>query len=97
VNQIRENIALGNPTFAHDTELIERAAELGGCVDIINRFPEKLDAFLQMPVHNCFSRMPVGTSSVFGTKNIHRFNNRFAQAFQDSQALSGGEQQRLAL
>lgn len=95
--QIRENIALGSPAHLEDNDLIERAAELGGATEIINRLPEKFDTFLQRPVSNLFSRIPEGTMSLFGSKKLHRFSNSVGYALGDDHDLSGGEKQRLAL
>jgi ABC-type multidrug transport system fused ATPase/permease subunit len=81
----------------HDTEQIERAAELGGCKEIIERLPEKYDTFLEMPIENAFSRIPQGTTSLFGNKNLHQYASGPGWDFPESHNLSGGEKQRLAL
>jgi len=95
---IQKNIAIGSPSHAEDSELIERAAELGGCTDIINRLPDKYDTYMDHPVPNYFSRLPAGTSSLFGSKGLHTFASDYGAAYRDStNELSGGEEQRLAL
>jgi len=78
--------------------LIERAAELGGCTQIIDRLPDKFDTYLEHPVQNYFSRIPPGTKSLFGSNGFHKFAGSFGVLNRDlDHGLSGGEEQRLAL
>jgi ABC-type multidrug transport system fused ATPase/permease subunit len=96
--QIRENIAIGEPSRANDTDLVERAAELGGFADIVNRLPSKLDSYIDHPVQNYFSKIPEGTMSLFGSTSLHTFSTWAGSANQEEvKGLSGGEEQRLAL
>jgi hypothetical protein len=70
---------------------------MGGCSDIIDRLPKGIDSFLTMPITNWFSRIPQGTTSLFGSKDLHRFSRLQGGDSIEENKLSGGEQQRLAL
>ncbi|KAG9093134.1 hypothetical protein FS749_015007 [Ceratobasidium sp. UAMH 11750] len=76
---IRDNIAMGCPTYAHDESRILQAIHLGGATDFVQSLPQGLDSYLTRPVHDWCSGM--GQEAVFS----------------QSTAVSGGQQQRLAL
>ena len=95
-SQIRENIALGDPTHAHDNDAIERAARLGGATEVISRLPDGFDAYLERPVGDQYSGLPDGTTTLFGRK----VDNGYLRGIMDSPAdisVSGGEMQRIAV
>ncbi|KAH9972436.1 P-loop containing nucleoside triphosphate hydrolase protein [Lactifluus volemus] len=93
---IRDNIALGDPTHAHDNDAIERAAHLGGATEVISRLSEGFDAYLERPVRDQYSGLPDGTTTLFGRK----VDNGYLRGIMDSPAdisVSGGEMQRIAV
>jgi ABC-type multidrug transport system fused ATPase/permease subunit len=95
-SQIRENIALGDPTHAHDDASIERAAHLGGASEFISRLSDGLDTYLERPVRDIYVGLPEGTTTLFGRK----VDNGYLRGVVDSpadKALSGGEMQRVAV
>ena len=95
-SQIRENIALGDPTHAHDDALIERAAHLGGASEFISRLPGGFNTYLERPVRDIYNGLPEGTTTLFGRK----VDNGYLRGVTDSpadKALSGGEMQRVAV
>ena len=93
--QIRDNIAVGDTSHSQDNDRIFRAAELAGATDIIERLPHKFESYIDRPVQNFFSRLPEGTQSLFGAKDM-KFYGRYGMST-ESHELSGGESQRLAL
>jgi ABC-type multidrug transport system fused ATPase/permease subunit len=93
--QIRENIALGDPTHAHDDAAIERAARLGGVSELITRLPHGLDTYLERPVRDYFSGLMDG-SALFGRKIDYGRLRRYMDTPIDHE-LSGGQMQRLAV
>jgi len=93
---VRENIAFGDPSRAHDDAAIEEAARLGGASELIARLPEGLDTYLKRPVRDLYWGMPDGTTTLFGRK----VDNGRLRGFVDSaidHELSGGQMQRLAV
>jgi hypothetical protein len=56
-----------------------------------------MDSFLTMPATNWFSRIPRGTTQLFGSKDLHRFAHFPGRDSIEQNKLSGGEEQRLAL
>ena len=96
--QIRDNIALGDPTNADDDERVQLAARLGGSEDFIKRLPEGYDTYLERPVTDYYSGIPEGTKSLFGRpvsyNHVRSAGNMTSTA---STSLSGGQMQRLAL
>jgi ABC-type multidrug transport system fused ATPase/permease subunit len=94
--QIRENIALGDPTHAHDDVAIERAARLGGASEFIARLPQGLDTYLERPVRDYYSGIPDGMTTLFGRK-VDRGRLRRYMDMPTGHELSGGQMQRLAV
>jgi len=95
-SQIRENIALGDPTRMHDDEAIERAAHLGGASELIAKLPEGFDTYLERPVRDLFSGLPDVTRDLFGRKVDGGGLRRYVDTPPDH-GLSGGQMQRLAV
>ncbi|KAI0267129.1 HlyB/MsbA family ABC transporter [Gloeopeniophorella convolvens] len=93
---IRENIALGDPSHAHDDAAIEEAARLGGASELISRLPEGFDTYLERPVRDLYSSLPNGTATLFGRKVDHGRLRSFVDTPTDH-GLSGGQMQRLAV
>jgi len=92
---IRENIALGDPTHAHDDAAVEKAVRLGGATELIARLPNGLDTYLERPVHDLYQGLPDG-ASIFGGK-IDNDRLRGIMGTPTDRALSGGEMQKLAV
>jgi ABC-type multidrug transport system fused ATPase/permease subunit len=95
-SQIRENIALGDPSRTHDDAAIERAATLGGASELIAHLPDGFDTYLERPVRDLFSGLPDGTTNVFGRKFDTGRLRRYVDTPTDH-GLSGGQMQRLAV
>lgn len=95
-SQIRENIALGDPTRMHDDAAIERAAHMGGASELIAKLPEGLDTYLERPVRDLFSGLPDETRDLFGRKVDGGRLRRYVDTPADH-GLSGGQMQRLAV
>lgn len=97
--QIRDNIALGNPDCAHDSDKIREAARLGGAEDFVDRLSEGFDTYLDRPVRDYYSGIPEGTKSLFGRPvNFGAISQAMGGMRNfDSIHLSGGQMQRLAV
>ena len=97
--QIGDNIALGSPDCAHDSDKIREAARLGGAEDFVDRLPEGFDAYLDRPVRDYYSGIPEGTKSLFGRPvNFGAIGQAMGgMRSSDSIHLSGGQMQRLAV
>ncbi|EGO19480.1 hypothetical protein SERLADRAFT_453452 [Serpula lacrymans var. lacrymans S7.9] len=95
---IKENIGLGDPTHALDDDKIREAARLGGAEEFVNRLPDGFDTYLDRPVHDYYSSLPEGTTSLFG-RPVDYSHVRGAGRMQStsSATLSGGQMQRLAV
>ncbi|KAH8996475.1 HlyB/MsbA family ABC transporter [Lactarius hatsudake] len=93
---VRENIALGDPSRAHDDAAVEEAARLGGASELIARLPDGFDTYLERPVRDIYSGIPDGTTTLFGRKVDHGRLRGFIDAPTDH-GLSGGQMQRLAV
>ncbi|KAI0301013.1 HlyB/MsbA family ABC transporter, partial [Multifurca ochricompacta] len=93
---IKENIALGDPTHAHDDAAIEHAAHLGGASELIARLPDGLNTYLERPVRDHYSGLPDGTTTLFGRKVDSGRLRSFMNTSTDH-GLSGGQMQRLAV
>jgi len=96
---IGENIALGSPQCAHDSDKVREAARLGGAEGFVDRLPEGFDTYLDRPVRDYYSGIPDGTKSLFGRPVSF---GAIGQAMggvrsSDSVHLSGGQMQRLAV
>jgi len=86
---VRENVALGDPSRAHDDTAIEEAVRLGGASELIIRLPEGLDTYLKRPVRDLYSGMPDGITMLFGRKVDHGRLRGFVDSLIDHE-LSGG-------
>jgi len=95
-SQIRENIALGDPTRMDDDAAIERAAHMGGASELIAKLPEGFDTYLERPVRDLFSGLPDETRDLFGRKVDGGRLRRYVDTPADH-GLSGGQMQRLAV
>jgi ABC-type multidrug transport system fused ATPase/permease subunit len=94
-HQIQDNIGLGGPENAMDTEKIRQAAKLGGAEDFIDRLPGAFETYLERPVHDQSSGLPSGTTTIFG-KPVEQ--GRILSGMDSyNQSLSGGQMQRIAL
>lgn len=96
VFKIAEDIGMGDTEHKHDQERIERAAELGGASEVINKLPKKYDTYLSTSVLNHYCKLPKGTTTLFGVKDISDTDTTFGSSG-EKHSLSGGEYQRLAL
>ncbi|KAI0297498.1 P-loop containing nucleoside triphosphate hydrolase protein [Multifurca ochricompacta] len=90
---IKDNIALGNPKYATDLELVAEAARLGGADAVIKRLPDGWNTYLSRPdsVHDVIR---IQREDESGT--IDR-TLRQLTGTQPPQGLSGGQQQRIAV
>jgi len=97
--QIGDNIAIGSPRCAHDSDKVREAARLGGAEGFVDRLPEGFDSYLDRPVRDYYSGIPDGTKSLFGRPvnfgAVGRAMGGVGSA--DSVHLSGGQMQRLAV
>lgn len=97
-SQIRDNIALGSPQCAHDSDKIREAARLGGAEGFVDKLPEGFDTYLDRPVRDYHSGIPDGTKSLFGRPvNFGAVGQAMGGVGTDSVHLSGGQMQRLAV
>ncbi|EIW86264.1 P-loop containing nucleoside triphosphate hydrolase protein [Coniophora puteana RWD-64-598 SS2] len=95
---IRENIALGNPSLAHDSDKIEEAARLGGASGFIEKLPDGYDTYLDRPVRDYYASLPEGTKTLFGRAvDFSRVRGAGGMRAQETTTLSGGQMQRLAV
>ncbi|KAF9229816.1 P-loop containing nucleoside triphosphate hydrolase protein, partial [Gyrodon lividus] len=95
---IKENISLGNPDLAQAEDKIREAARLGGAEEFIDRLPEGFDTYLDRPVHDYYSSLPEGTTTLFGRQvDYSRVRGVGGMRTTDSSTLSGGQMQRLAV
>lgn len=98
-SQIRDNIALGSPQCAHDSDKVREAARLGGAESFVDRLPEGFDTYLDRPVRDYYSGIPDGTKSLFGRPVNFGAVGRAMGGVRNSDSvhLSGGQMQRLAV
>ncbi|KAJ7924347.1 P-loop containing nucleoside triphosphate hydrolase protein [Mycena leptocephala] len=94
---IRDNIALGDPSNAHDDEKIREAATLGGATEFIERLDEGFDTYLDRPVEDTYSSLPQGTKTLFGRSVEYSSIRGAGNMSSHSKGLSGGQMQRIAL
>lgn len=96
--QIRDNIALGNPSDAMNDEHIRLAAKLGGAEEFIERLPEGIDTYLERPVNDYYSGLPEGTRTLFGRPvDFTTMRRMGGMSAKNNHTLSGGQMQRLAV
>ena len=96
--QIRDNIAIGDPSAAEDDEHIRLAARLGGAESFIDKLPDGFNTYLDRPVRDYYAGLPEGTKTLFG-RNVDYSAVRDAGGMKASgvSSLSGGQLQRLAV
>lgn len=87
--QIRDNIALGNPSNSISDEQVRLAARLGGADEFIDRLPEGFDTYIERPVKDSYHGLPPNTRTIFG-RPLSEWATRDI-------GLSGGQMQRLAV
>ena len=97
--QVGDNIALGSPQCAHDSDKIREAARLGGAEGFVDKLPEGFDTYLDRPVRDFYSGIPDGTKSLFGRPvNFGAVGRAMGGVGgSDPVHLSGGQMQRLAV
>jgi ABC-type multidrug transport system fused ATPase/permease subunit len=96
LQQIKENIGMGDPKNAMDEDRIRQAAALGGSIDFIEELPEGFDTILSRPVTDIYMGLPEGTTSLFGRKiNYGGLKSRIGHTQEFK--LSGGQMQRVAV
>ncbi|KAM5536356.1 hypothetical protein V8D89_009954 [Ganoderma adspersum] len=95
---IRDNIALGDPSKAHDDAHIREAARLGGADSFIEQLPEGFDTYLKTVAHDFVSGPTKGNKTRSG-KPFDVCAVRHAAGIKSttSSELSGGQMQRLAV
>jgi ABC-type protease/lipase transport system fused ATPase/permease subunit len=98
-SQIGDNIALGSPQCAHDTDKVREAARLGGAEGFVDKLPEGFDTYLDRPVRDYYSGIPDGTKALFGRPVNFGAVGRAMGGVRstDFVHLSGGQMQRLAV
>ncbi|CAK5279803.1 unnamed protein product, partial [Mycena citricolor] len=94
---IRDNIALGDPEHAEDSDRVEEAARMGGATQFIERLDEGFDTYLKRPVGDVYSSLPLGTKTLFGRSVEYRSIRGAGGISSHEQGLSGGQMQRIAL
>jgi ABC-type multidrug transport system fused ATPase/permease subunit len=98
VQQVKDNIALGDPQNAHDETRVREAARLGGAEEFIDKMSEGFDTYLERPVQDYWC-IPSNAKTESGMQ-IDR--DLFREAIgrvgnEDTVKLSGGQLQRLAV
>ena len=96
--QIRDNIALGDPQNAHDEARIRAAARLAGAEEFIYRLPEGFDTYLDRPVRDtCY--IPSNAKTKSGRKLDYELIREIIGGVgnKDTIRLSGGQMQKLAV
>jgi ABC-type multidrug transport system fused ATPase/permease subunit len=104
LEQIHDNISLGDPRHATDQSKIQQAAQLGGAASFIESLPDKYDSYLERPVQDYYSSPPEGTTTFFGQlvdygKLRQAVGSWLGQSdgLSGNRGLSGGQMQRIAL
>ncbi|KAH6911178.1 HlyB/MsbA family ABC transporter [Coprinopsis sp. MPI-PUGE-AT-0042] len=98
-----ENIGYGDPMHASDVERIKEAARLGGAAEFIEKLPDGYNSYLERPVNDIYSNLPMGMSKLFGRTISHSKLRKFGGKragrglAEGKNALSGGQMQRVAL
>ncbi|KAG2364741.1 P-loop containing nucleoside triphosphate hydrolase protein [Suillus spraguei] len=89
---ISENIGLGNPVLAHDSDKIREAARLGSAEEFIDDLPDGFDTYVDCPAANYYAKDP---------EMPFEMSHRVLRTERISATLgfgaSGGEMQRLAV
>ena len=98
IQQVKDNIALGDPQNAGDEARVREAARLGGAEEFIDKLDEGFNTYLERPIQDCWS-IPSNAKTKSGVK-IDR--DLFREAIgrtgnEDTVKLSGGQMQRLAV
>ncbi|KAF8605012.1 P-loop containing nucleoside triphosphate hydrolase protein [Ceratobasidium sp. AG-I] len=95
---VRENIAMGSPSHAHDTTRIEEAADLGGASTFISSLPEGIETYLSRPVRDLAGGLGAGQHTLLGRQfNSGTGRRGPGRGRAQDMEVSGGQQQRLAL
>jgi hypothetical protein len=88
---------------ASDVERIKEAARLGGASEFIEKLPDGYNSYLERPVNDIYSNLPMGMSKLFGRTISHSKLRKFGGKragrglSEGKNALSGGQMQRVAL
>ena len=96
--QVKDNIALGDPQNARDETRVREAARLGGAEEFIDKMDEGFNTYLERPIQDFWS-IPSSAKTRSGMQ-IDR--DLFREAIgrtgnEDTVKLSGGQMQRLAV
>jgi hypothetical protein len=96
--QVKDNIALGDPHNAHDENRVREAARLGGAEEFIDKMSEGFNTYLSRPVQDYWS-VPSNVRTKSGAKlDLDLFREAIGRVGnEDSVKLSGGQMQRLAV
>jgi len=84
-------------------ERIKEAARLGGANDFIEKLPDGYNSYLERPVSDIYSNLPMGMTKLFGKTISHSKLRKFGGKragrglAEGKNALSGGQLQRVAL
>ena len=98
--QIRDNIALGNPSAAHDDARVLAAARLAEADGFVEKLPEGFDSFLERPVWDEYAPESEGSKLANGVEVDYtalRAAAGIKKSSFDGSELSGGQMQRLAV
>lgn len=90
MNQIKENIGMGDPQRVWDVDQVRQAAELGGASGFIGDLPDGLDTILHPP-GDIYSGSPESTHET----EYKRLRRRVRVT--QNPKFSGGQMQKLAL
>lgn len=98
VQQIRDNIALGDPRGAHDEMRIREAARLGGAEEFIYKLPEGFDTYLERPIRDVW-HIPTNAKTKSGRNLDYELVREAIGGVgnKDPIKLSGGQMQKLAV
>ena len=100
VEQVRDNIALGDPCSSGDDSAVRLAARLGGAEAFVDQLDDGFDTYIDPPEGVSISwGPPEGSKTAFGTVFDVCAVRAHAdiKAWTSSSKLSGGQMQRLAV
>ena len=98
LDQIHDNIAMGDPATANDDDRVRLAARLAGAEGLVEKLPDGFDTYLERPVYDRQSGTTEGKRTWTGRVISYAPLREAAgiKNWEDS-SLSGGQKQRLAV
>ena len=76
---------------ASDVERIKEAACLGGAAEFIEKLPDGYNSYLERPVHDIYSNLPMGMSKLFGRTISHSKLRKFGGKGRPKEGREGSD------